>query len=216
MRRVTLDELRAARRNRQSVALVTDLATGAQSLVSAKGLRPGIAAEEGGERFTQLFQPSPRLIVVGAVHIAQRLVPLARLADFAVSVIDPRGAFATEARFPDVALSQDWPDRAIMALAPDDATAIVTLSHDPKLDDPALIAALRSPAFYIGALGSQKTQASRRERLKAEGFADVDLTRIHAPIGLPIGAVSPGEIAVSIMAEIVAVRRGRALVPAEQ
>lgn len=214
MKRDTLDAIRAARRERREVALLTDLATGAQSLADADGQRTGVTAKDGAELFVQIFQPSPRLIVVGAVHIAQRLVPLASLADFAVSVIDPRGAFATEARFPGVELLQDWPDRAFAALAPDAATAIVTLSHDPKLDDPALVAALGSPAFYIGALGSQKTQARRRERLTAHGFTDRDLARIHAPIGLPIGAVSPGEIAVSIMAEIVAVRRGRTLATA--
>jgi len=216
MKRATLDGIRAARRERRSIALVTDLATGGQSLVAADGRRTGVAVEAGAERFTQLFEPSPRIILVGAVHIAQRLAPLARLADFAVSIVDPRGAFATEARFPDVELSRDWPDRALAALAPDGATAIVTLTHDPKVDDPALVAALRSPAFYIGALGSQKTQARRRERLKAEGFQDSEIARIHAPVGLPIGAVSPGEIAVSIMAEIVAVRRGRAPAPVER
>jgi xanthine dehydrogenase accessory factor len=149
--------------------------------------------------------------VVGAVHIAQKLVPLARLADFSVDVVDPRTAFATPERFPDVGLSHDWPDNAVAALKPDSATALVSLTHDPKLDDPALIVALRSPAFYIGALGSRKTHGKRLERLKAEGFDDAALARLHAPVGLPIGALSPGEIAVSIMAEIVATLRGRSL-----
>jgi xanthine dehydrogenase accessory factor len=149
--------------------------------------------------------------VVGAVHIAQKLTPLARLADFAVDIVDPRAAFASPARFPDVGLHHAWPDAAMATLAPDVSTAIVTLTHDPKLDDPALIAALRSPVFYIGALGSRKTHARRLDRLREAGFGEADLARIHAPVGLPIGAVSPGEIAVSIMAEIVAARHGRAL-----
>jgi xanthine dehydrogenase accessory factor len=149
--------------------------------------------------------------VVGAVHIAQKLVPLAQLAEFAVDVVDPREAFASAARFPDVGLSHAWPDRAVADLKPDAATAVVTLTHDPKLDDPALIAALASPAFYVGALGSRKTHARRLDRLRAVGLDDATLARIHAPVGLPIGAISPGEIAVSIMAEIIAARHGRSL-----
>jgi xanthine dehydrogenase accessory factor len=211
MKRATLDALRDARRARREVTLKTELATGVQTVVEQGGDRSHIDSGEGGETFIHVFAPTPRLIVVGAVHIAQRLVTLARLADFAVSVVDPRTAFATAERFPDVALSHDWPDRAVSALTPDAATAIVTLTHDPKLDDPALILALRSRAFYIGALGSRKTHAGRLGRLREAGFDDAALSRIHAPVGLPIGAVSPGEIAVSIMAEIVAIRRGRLL-----
>jgi xanthine dehydrogenase accessory factor len=211
MKRATLDALRDARRARREFTLTTELATGAQTVVEQGGDRSHIDSGKGGETFIHVFTPTPRLIVVGAVHIAQRLVTLARLADFAVSVVDPRTAFATAERFPDVALSHDWPDRAVSALTPDAATAIVTLTHDPKLDDPALIVALRSRAFYIGALGSRKTHAGRLGRLREAGFDDATLSRIHAPVGLPIGAVSPGEIAVSIMAEIVAIRRGRLL-----
>ena len=212
MNRATLDAIRAARRARQEIALVTDLATGAQKLVDDLAT-PSPRGEEAarGDTFTHVFQPTPRLIVVGAVHIAQKLVPLARLANFSVDVVDPRESFASAARFPDVGLAHAWPDRGVAALAPDSATAVVTLSHDPKLDDPALIAALRSPAFYIGALGSRRTHARRLDRLRAEGLDDAVLQRIRAPVGLPIGAVSPGEIAVSIMAEIVAARHGRAL-----
>jgi xanthine dehydrogenase accessory factor len=206
MKRETLDAIRAARRNRQAVTLVTDLVTSEQHLEATV---PQPSSE--GEVFTHTFTPTPRLIVVGAVHIAQRLFPLARLADFAVDIVDPRAAFASPARFPDVGLHHAWPDAAVAALTPDVATAIVTLTHDPKLDDPALIAALRSPVFYIGALGSRKTHARRLDRLREAGFGEADLARIHAPVGLPIGAVSPGEIAVSIMAEIVAARHGRAL-----
>lgn len=215
MKRETLDALRAARRERRAVALVTELGTGAQRLAAAGQSRTGVEPAGNDEIFTHVFQPTPRLIVVGAVHIAQKLVPLARLADFAVDVVDPRIAFATPERFPDVGLSHDWPDKAVAALKPDSATALVSLTHDPKLDDPALIVALRSPAFYVGALGSRKTHGRRLERLRAEGFDDAALARLHAPVGLPIGALSPGEIAVSIMAEIVATLRGRTLRAAE-
>jgi xanthine dehydrogenase accessory factor len=207
MNRATLDALRTARRERRAVALATDLGTGAQELMDRPASRTSVVTTESGEIFLHVFEPTPRLIIVGAVHTAQKLVPLARLADFRVSVLDPREGFASALRFPDV-------DRGMEGLRPDAATAVVTLTHDPKLDDPALIAALGSDAFYIGALGSRKTHGRRLERLKAEGFDDVALARIHAPVGLPIGAVSPGEIAVSIMAEIVAARHGRVLAAA--
>jgi xanthine dehydrogenase accessory factor len=136
------------------------------------------------------------------VHIAQSLVPMAAIAGYAVTVVDPRGAFATDARFPGVTLATDWPDDALTALDPDRRTAIVTLTHDPKLDDPALHVALRSPAFYIGALGSRRTHARRVERLREAGFNDKEIGRIHAPIGLDIGAVSPAEISISILGQI--------------
>jgi xanthine dehydrogenase accessory factor len=142
------------------------------------------------------------MIVVGAVHIAQPLAAMAALAEYAVTIVDPRQAFATQERFPGVALVGDWPDAALRALAPDARTAVVALTHDPKLDDPALAAALRSPAFYVGALGSRKTHAARIERMRAHGFSDAELTRIHAPVGLDLGARSPAEIAVSILAEV--------------
>ena len=142
------------------------------------------------------------MIVVGAVHIAQSLVPMAALAGYDVTVVDPRRAFATDARFPGVTLSTDWPDDALTALDPDRRTAVVTLTHDPKLDDPALAVALRSTAFYIGALGSRRTHARRVERLREAGFNDKDIARIHAPIGLDIGAVSPAEISISILGQI--------------
>jgi xanthine dehydrogenase accessory factor len=215
MKRDVLDALRAARRERRAVALVTELGTGAQRLADAGLSRTGVEPAGNDEIFTHVFQPTPRLIVVGAVHIAQKLVPLARLADFVVDIVDPRTAFATVERFPDVGLTHDWPDKAVTDLRPDSATAIVTLTHDPKLDDPALMVALRSDAFYIGALGSRKTHAKRIERLTAEGFGDAALARLHAPVGLPIGAISPGEIAVSIMADIIAIRHGRLLRAAE-
>jgi xanthine dehydrogenase accessory factor len=159
--------------------------------------------------FVQVHNPPPRLIIIGAVHIAQALAPMAAIANYQVNIIDPRGAFATAARFPGVSLSDDWPDEAMEALAPDSQTAIVTLTHDPKLDDPALMVALRSPAFYITSLGSRRTHAKRVERLTAAGMETDNLARLHAPAGLDIGAMSPAEIAVSIMAQMTAVRYGR-------
>ena len=159
--------------------------------------------------------PAPRLILVGAVHISQALAPIAALAGYGVTVVDPRRSFATDARFPAVALTTEWPDEALTRLAPDARTAVVTLTHDPKLDDPALTVALNSPAFYIGSLGSRKTHAARLKRLAAAGFDDAALARIHGPVGLPIGALSPAEIAISVLAQITAVRRAGAK-PAEE
>jgi len=149
------------------------------------------------------------LIVVGAVHIAQHLLPMARACGYDPVLIDPRGAFGSDARFPGEVIAEDWPDEALAALAPDARTAIVTLTHDPKLDDPAIRSALRSTAFYLGCLGSTRTHAKRVERLLAEGFSAAEIARIHAPVGLDIGAKSPAEIAVSILAQIThALRRG--------
>lgn len=212
-------------------ALVTDLTTGLKTLVTAETVQGGfgledhhlaevrarIAADRSGviepededtRLFVQVHAPPARLIIVGAVHIAQALAPLAALSGYAVTVVDPRGAFATEARFPGVTLNDAWPDDAMTALKPDARTAVVTLTHDPKLDDPGLIAALRSEAFYVGALGSTRTSAKRMERLREEGLSDAELARIHGPVGLDIGAVSPAEIAISILAQITLVRRG--------
>lgn len=160
-----------------------------------------------GQRcFILVRNPPPRVLIVGAVHITQALAPMAALAGYEVTVIDPRGAFATVDRFPGVALSDDWPDDAVKGLRPDLRTAVVTLTHDPKLDDPALIAALQSDAFYIGALGSRKTHAARLERLGAAGFDAAALARIHGPAGLAIGAKSPAEIAISVLAQLTAQR----------
>ena len=223
MKTAQLDALLAARAAKQPVTLITQLSTGAQALVRDGAVDGALALdsvleaavdkaqtddrsltiESGGERyFVQVFSPPRRLIAVGAVHIAQTLVPMASLAGYAVTVVDPRGAFATDLRFPGVTLLEEWPDDALKDLAPDRRTAVVTLTHDPKLDDPALDVALRSDAFYIGALGSRRTHARRLERLTALGFNERDFARIHGPIGLDIGAVSPAEIAVSILAEI--------------
>jgi xanthine dehydrogenase accessory factor len=229
MKAATLQALRAARGAKQPFVVVTALADGAQAWGSGPGalagplaLSPaeadavarrqrddasGVDAVEGRELFTQVWAPPLRLVLVGAVHLAQPLAPLAAIAGYDVTVIDPRGAFATADRFPGVTLSDDWPDEALDQLGPDKRTAIVTLTHDPKLDDPALDAALRSPAFYIGALGSRKTHARRLERLRALGHGDGALARIHGPVGLAIGASTPAEIAISIMAEVTAALR---------
>ena len=157
---------------------------------------------DDGLLFIQIFNPPLRLIVIGAVHIAQALVPMASLTGYDVTVVDPRRAFASDARFPGVDVRGDWPDEALAEIKPDARTAIVTLTHDPKLDDPALDFALRSDAFYIGALGSKRTHGARLERLKELGHQAARLGRIHGPAGLSIGAVSPAEIAVSIMAQM--------------
>jgi xanthine dehydrogenase accessory factor len=221
-----LEELLAAGRTSVPTALVTHLGTGAQALVSKTDGGQGDLALDSAMRtrvlqaldddqsvvlddtlFVEVWNPRPRLLVVGAVHAAQELVPLARAAGYDVVVIDPRTAFSTSARFPDTTLRHDWPDEAVPALAPDRRTAILTLTHDPKIDDPALVAALRSEAFYIGALGSRRTHAKRIERLKEEGFDDAAISRIRGPVGLAIGARTPVEIAISIMAEITAVLR---------
>jgi xanthine dehydrogenase accessory factor len=157
--------------------------------------------EENG-RFVAIYNPPLRLIVVGAVHIAQPLMSMARLAGYDPTLIDPRSAFGSADRFPGEVIVEDWPDEALQALTPDARTAIVTLTHDPKLDDPAIRIALRSPCFYLGCLGSKKTHAKRVERLLAEGFADAEIARIHAPVGLDIGAKTPAEIAISVLAQI--------------
>ena len=224
MQQDTLDALLEARAQKRPVALVSELATGAQGLVYEDAVDGALALSDEvvqsarkaliddrsarvGEMFIQAFNPPKRLIIVGAVHIAQPLVDIAKTAGFAVVIVDPRGAFATRDRFPDVDLSEDWPDDALTALAIDTRTAVVTLTHDPKLDDPALEIALRSNAFYIGCLGSKKTHAGRVERLTEAGLSEAEIARIHAPIGLAIGAKSPAEIAISIMAQITEVLR---------
>lgn len=221
------EQILAAQAARRPVALVTWLASGEQRLVSPEGAaelgglaelvadafrldRSGTHAVEGGEVFIRVFNPPLRLIVIGAVHAAQSLVPLARLAGFHVTVIDPRTAFATAERFPDAELVADWPDDALAGVAIDARTAFVALTHDPKIDDPALVLALKAEPFYIGALGSKRTHATRAARLAGLGFGEAEIARIHAPIGLDIGAQGPAEIAISIMAQIIAVLRGKA------
>jgi xanthine dehydrogenase accessory factor len=157
--------------------------------------------------FLHVQNPPLRLIIVGAVHIAQALAPMAALAGYSVSIIDPRRAFATDARFPDVTLIGEWPDEVMATMTLDRRTAVVTLTHDPKLDDPALQTALKSDVFYVGALGSKRTHAARVGRLRAAGLGEADCARIHGPVGLDIGALSPAEIAVSILAQITQVLR---------
>ena len=213
MKAEILEAILDARRNRRSVAVVTDLGSNAQRVVFRSDAdealdkrfrfdQSGIEKSESGESFVAIHNPSLRLIIIGAVHIAQSIIPMAQAANYDVTVIDPRGAFATGARFPGVTLIEDWPQDVLPKLALDARTGFVALTHDPKIDDPALILALRSDVFYVGALGSKKTQASRAERLKASEFDDAKLARIHGPIGLKIGAVGAPEIAISIMAEM--------------
>lgn len=181
----------------------------AQAAMMLKADRTGVVSVGDESWFVESRNPSPRAIIVGAVHIAQSLAPLAAAMGFAVTVVDPRRAFASADRFPGVATRTDWPDEALDALAPDARTAIITLTHDPKLDDPALIRGLQSEAFYIGALGSRKTHAARLDRLRAAGVDEAAMARVRAPVGLDIGAVTAPEIALSVIAEIVAARRGK-------
>jgi len=226
MKRETLALLLQDLSARRPVVLATELASGEGFLVDpagdGAGLEPALfeAAREAlaldrsrlveapsGATFLRAFNPPVRVIVVGAVHIAQPLTRMVQLAGSDVLVVDPRRAFASPERFPGIPLASGWPDEALSRAGLDRRTAVVALTHDPKLDDPALAAALRSPAFYVGALGSRKTQAARAERLRGMGFSEADLARIHGPVGLAIGAVSPGEIAASILAELVGVLR---------
>ena len=218
MRVDTLRELNAERAARRPVIVVTDTESGEQRLVKAKdfaadplrielekALRMGKSAnvEVGGKTlFLNVYAPTAKLVIIGAVHISQALAPLARSLDYDVTVVDTRTAFASPERFPDVPLVAESPDVALPPLNVDHYTAFVAVTHDPKIDDPALLHAFERDCFYIGALGSRKTHAKRGERLRAQGAKETDIARIHAPIGLAIGAVSPSEIAVSIMAEI--------------
>ncbi|MBV9687804.1 MAG: XdhC family protein [Alphaproteobacteria bacterium] len=227
-----LDGVIAAEREHRSVVLATDLATGRQLLFEGEQPEGDLTLDDAalervreiwrtgrnrtietaaGSLFVEVLTPPHRCFIIGAVHIAQPLARILAMADYAVTVIDPRGAFATAARFPDVELTQEWPDEALERLRPDRGSAVIALTHDPKLDDPALAAALRSDCFYIGALGSRRNHAGRCARLKEQGFTDADVARIHGPIGLAIGAISPAEVAVSIVAQMTQIlRRGEA------
>jgi xanthine dehydrogenase accessory factor len=216
----TLTALNEARRARRAALLVTSVADGSERLVDPSAiasdqlaapldlaLRTGKSAlvEEGGAQFFISVQTPPlRILCIGAVHISQALVPMARMLGHDVIIVDPRTAFATPERFPDVVLHAEWPDLVLPSLGIDRYTAVVLLTHDPKIDDPALHFALKSDSFYIGALGSRKTHGKRVERLQALGFSAESIARIHAPIGLNMGAVSPAEIALSILGEITA------------
>ncbi|MCR9126562.1 MAG: XdhC family protein [Rhodobacteraceae bacterium] len=204
-----LVEARAARR---AVAYEVDLAHGTRRLTEGHPERLRMdrsGFEPDGEVFVAVHNPPLRLIVVGAVHIAQALVPMARIAGYDPVLIDPREVFGASDRFPGEKILLEWPDAAVTALGLDARTALVLLTHDPKLDDPAIAAALAADVFYIGALGSTRTHAARVERLRAAGFSDDRIGRIHGPVGLDIGAAGPAEIAVAILAEMTAVLRGR-------
>ena len=229
MNAATLATLRAARGRGRAVALCTWLDGRDQRVVTVADAPPALAAAVAAalrtdaaavitvddvEVLVEPHNPPLRLVLVGAVHIAAPLAEMATLAGFAVTIVDPRRAFATAARFPGHALVVTWPDLAITELIPDARTAVVTLTHDPKLDDPALIAALASPAFYVGCLGSKKTHAARRVRLAAAGLAADALARLRGPVGLRIGARTPAEIAVSILAEVILALRGDAVATA--
>jgi len=223
MQLATLTELNAERAARRPAILVTDVASGAQRLVKAGDIpadalrdalathlrmgKSGMVEVDGKKLFLNVYAPTARLVIIGAVHISQALAPIAQSLGYDVTVVDPRTAFASPERFPDVPLIAEWPDVALPPLNVDHYTAFVALTHDPKIDDPALLHAFARDCFYIGALGSRKTHAKRGERLRGQGASDADIARIHAPIGLPIGAVSPSEIAVSIMAQITATLR---------
>jgi xanthine dehydrogenase accessory factor len=213
-----LSALNGERAARRAAIVVTDVATGRQRLVKAAEIakdslkvalaehlrsgRSGMEETAEGRAFFTVYVPAPQLVITGAVHISQALAPIAKLLGYDVTIVDPRTAFASPERFPDVKVIAEWPDQALPPLGIDRYTALVALTHDPKIDDPALIHALSRECFYIGALGSRKTHARRVDRLRQQGLSEADVSRVHAPIGLDIGAVSPAEIAVAIMAQI--------------
>jgi xanthine dehydrogenase accessory factor len=219
----TLAEVNIERAARRPIIVITDTASGEQRAVKAadfagdplhaeldKHLRMGKSSTievDGKKLFLNVYAPTAKLVIVGAVHISQALAPLARSLGYDVTVVDPRTAFASSERFPDVNVIAEWPDVALPPLNVDHYTAFVAVTHDPKVDDPALLHAFERDCFYIGALGSRKTHAKRGDRLRSQGISDAQFARIHAPIGLNIGAVSPSEIAVAIMAEITATLR---------
>ncbi|MEI6204883.1 MAG: XdhC family protein [Enhydrobacter sp.] len=226
----TLAALQQARSARKAIVLATRLSDAAETLIypdrvegaqaddatlvaaarRALGTGKSETIDVGGEKvFLNVYVPPPRLIIVGAVHIAQTLAPMATMLEFDVTVVDPRGAWATSQRFPGVKVIKEWADEAFQEMGLDVSTAVVTLTHDPKLDDPALESALKSEAFYIGALGSRKTHAKRKERLSQVGITDEMFARVQGPVGLNIGAKSPAEIAVSILGQIIEVRARR-------
>ena len=228
-----LHTLNTERDARRAVVVVTNVESGAQRIVKAADIgrdpladvidkrlrmaKSGMEETAEGRAFLTVHVPSPRLVITGAVHISQALAPMAALVGYDVTIVDPRTAFASPERFPDVKVLAEWPDTALPPLNIDRYTAFVALTHDPKIDDPALLHALQRDCFYIGALGSKKTHGRRVERLKQAGIPDAAIARIHAPIGLSLGAVSPAEIAVSIIAEItqsLRVRRDKAAVAA--
>lgn len=219
MRLEALSQMNAERAARRACVLVTEIPGGEQRLVKAANLagdpladileaslrsgKSGTVEHDGRSYFLTVQVPPARLFVIGAVHITQALAPMARVAGFDMTIVDPRTAFATPERFPDVRLIADWPQNVLPSLGLDRYTAIACFTHDPKIDDPGLEAALSADCFYVGALGSRKTHGKRVERLREKGFSDEQIARIRAPVGIDIGAVSPAEIAVSVLAEIV-------------
>ena len=224
MKSSTLRQIVEARENRQAVALVTNLDDHSQTLLMGDALRGDDDLESaviealrfdrsrvvevaGGRHFIQVYNTPLRLMIIGAVHIAKPLIQMSQSCGYDVTLIDPRRAFASTERFPEVSLVSEWPDTALKRLGIDSRTAVVTLTHDPKLDEPALEVALDSEAFYIGSLGSRRTHQDRCQRLEQAGISDEQIKRIHAPIGLDISAKSPAEIAVSILSEITLVLR---------
>src|SRR5712691_6129738 len=228
MRLDILKSLNAERAARRAAIVVTDVATGTQRFVRKQDVasdplratleaalrsgKSGMVETPQGQVFLTVYVPPPRLVITGVVHISQALAPMAKLVGYNVLIVDPRTAFATPQRFPDVKVIAEWPVTALPPLNIDGYTAFVALTHDPKIDDPALTHALERDCFYIGALGSRKTHARRVERLKQQGIGDDAIARIHAPIGLSIGAVSPPEIAVAILGQVTAALR----LPAEK
>jgi xanthine dehydrogenase accessory factor len=227
----SLKILNAERRARRAAILLTDLTSGDSRVIRegetvagdlgtavAKALRTGLSGtvEAGGiSYFLNVSVPRPRLVVIGAVHISQALAPMAKVAGFDMEIIDPRTAFATEERFPDLPLHADWPETVLKDRPLDGYTALAAVTHDPKIDDFALKSALEAGCFYVGALGSRKTHASRVKRLQDAGMSDSEIARIHAPIGLDIGASSPAEIAVAVLAQVIQALRSRGLSDAE-
>ena len=228
MKKEILDIILTSRSNKQTLAVITRVADGMQWAMlendsenhkvfspleidtikkSMRDNKSGLISDE--KFFAHIYTPPLRLIIIGAVHIAQFLAPMAKVAGFDVTVVDPRSSFATPSRFPEINLSDDWPDDGILKLKPDTRTAVVTLTHDPKLDDPALVETLKTPAFYIASLGGSRTHGKRLERLKSEGFDEKELLRINGPAGLDIGSVAPSEIAISMLAELTAALHGR-------
>ena len=224
MKDETLSLILSEKNNRNTIIVATEINSGEQIIINEKNdtdinNKILIAAKnniiqgkseileiESNKWFVNITLPPLRLITVGAVHIAQPLAEIATISGYEVIIIDPRAAFANNQRFPDIKIINEWPEVALNELAIDNRTAIVTLTHDPKLDDSALNAALKSKAFYIGSLGSKKTHKARVQRLKIANFSEDEIKRIHGPIGLAIGAKSPQEIAISIISEIITIR----------
>lgn len=226
MRLADLTALNAARAGRRGAVLVQDLAGGTERVIEEAGLSAddplhdviterlragasGMVETDAGPRFLNVFVPAPRLVIIGAVHVSQTLAPMAKMAGYDVTIIDPRSAFATPERFPGIGVLAEWPQDALARIKLDRYTGVATLTHDPKIDDPALIAAIKAECFYVGALGSRKTHSARRARLEAAGISGEGFSRIHAPIGLDLGGRAPAEIAVAVLAEIIrTLRRG--------